>query len=261
MKDNGIVKEHAGAHNVVYRETTNHEINIPKAIVHIVGTSHIAEASKIKIRQTANALEPHIIAIELDSNRLQALKDKVAGKKDDRLPLSLIKKIGVTGYTFAIIARTLQRKMGDMVRVEPGIDMLEGVKIAEEKKLQLALIDQDIMITLQKLSAEFTFKEKMRVFWDVISAPFARKKFKKYNIDLAKIPEDKMIDELLKLMQARYPNLHKVLVLDRNIVMARNIDALVRKNPGKKILVIIGAGHGDDLKARLRHIEHLATIE
>ncbi len=236
----------------------HHELIIPKATIHIVGTSHIAEASAKHIRDSAESINPDIIAIELDKNRLQALKDKAAGKKDERLPLSMIKQIGVTGYMFAVLGRALQKKLGGMVKVEPGIDMLEGVKIAEEKNLKLALVDQDIAITLRRLSQEFTFKEKMRVVWDVISAPFSKKK---YAFDMSKVPDDKMIEFLLDLMKKRYPNLHKVLVEERNIVMARNIDSLVRKNPGKKILLIIGAGHGEDLRARLRHISHLATIE
>lgn len=236
----------------------HHELVIPKAAIYVVGTSHIAEASAKHIRESAEKIQPDIIAIELDKNRLHALKEKAAGKKDERLPLSMIKQIGVTGYTFAVLGRALQKKLGGMVKVEPGIDMLEGVKISEEKNLKLALVDQDIQITLKRLSQEFTFKEKIRILWDVISAPFSKKK---YAFDMSKVPDDKMIEFLLGLMKKRYPNLHKVLVEERNVVMARNLDSLVRKNPGKKILLIIGAGHEDDLRARLRHLEHLATIQ
>jgi pheromone shutdown protein TraB len=236
----------------------HHHLVLSKATIHIVGTSHIAEASAKHIRETAEKMQPDIIAIELDANRLQALKEKAAGKKDERLPLSMIKQIGVTGYMFAVLGRALQKRLGGMVKVEPGVDMLEGVKIAEEKNLKLTLVDQDIQITLRRLSQEFTFKEKMRILWDVISAPFSKKK---YAFDIKKVPDDKMIEFLLGLMKKRYPNLHKVLVEERNIVMARNLDALVRKNPGRKILLVIGAGHEDDLRARLRHLEHLATIQ
>jgi pheromone shutdown protein TraB len=48
-------------------------------------------------------------------------------------------------------------------------------------------------------------------------------------------------------LKIRYPNLYKVLIEERNVVMAKNIYKIMSKNEDKKILVIIGAGHEKEL--------------
>lgn len=237
--------------NIILNET-------PKATIRIVGTSHIAQQSAREIERVATSFQPDIIAVELDKGRLEALRDRKAGKKEERLPLSMIRRIGLTGYIFAVLGRTLQKKLGNVVRVEPGVDMLAAVEYATKHEKQLSLVDQDIIITMRRLSSEFTFKEKMKVLWDVISAPFSKQKI---NIPLDRVPDEKMIEQLIGLLKIRYPSLYKVLIEERNIVMARNLDTIVRKNPGKRILLVIGAGHGDDLHRRLKHMERLATVE
>jgi pheromone shutdown protein TraB len=229
-----------------------------KARIRIVGTSHIAHTSVREIEQTYARFQPDIIAVELDAGRLHALKERAAGKKAERLPLSVIKQIGVTGYLFAIIGGAVQKRMGNIMNVNPGVDMLTAVDLAQKNKKQLTLVDQDIIITMRRLSKEFTFKEKMRVLWDIVCAPFAKQKIK---IQLDKVPDEKTLDALMALLKERYPSIYSVLIVERNIVMATNIDAIVRKNPGKNIMLVIGAGHGDDLRVRLKRMEHLATIE
>ena len=41
--------------------------------------------------------------------------------------------------------------------------------------------------------------------------------------------------------------MYKILIEDRNIVIASNITGLMNSVPDKKILVILGAGHVDDV--------------
>jgi pheromone shutdown protein TraB len=232
---------------------------VPKAQIKIIGTSHIAAQSVREIEKAFSEFQPDIIAIELDKRRLQSLQERAAGAKDQRLPISMIKQIGATGYVFAVVGRAVQKKMGNVVQVEPGVDMLTGVNLAALHNKPLELVDQDVLITMKRLSKQFTFKEKMRVVADIAKSPFS-KEMKRINIDLKKVPDDKTIDFLMDLLKKRYPSLHNVLIIERNIVMAANLDRIVRKNPGKKILLIIGAGHGDDLKQRLRNLDHLAEL-
>jgi len=230
---------------------------IQKAIIRIVGTSHIARKSAAEIRRVAAEFQPDIIAVELDARRLDALKEQAKGAKDGKLPLSMMRDVGVTGYLFLVLGRALQKRIGNVLDVQPGIDMLAAVNIALNEQKPLFLVDQDIIVTMKHLSQKFTFKEKMRVLWDVVSAPFVREKVK---FDPRSVPKDDLLKQLIGLLKQRYPSLYNVLIVERNVVMARNLDAIVRKNPGKKILLVIGAGHDDDLRQRLKHLERLATI-
>jgi pheromone shutdown protein TraB len=229
----------------------------PKTVIRIVGTSHIATQSAKRIKHAYDELQPDIVCIELDRDRLHALLEKAAGKKEGRLPLSMIRQVGATGYLFALVARYVQRKLGNVMNVQPGVDMLEAVKLARDNGKELKLVDQHIQITMRRLSQRFTFREKLRVVWDVISAPLSKKKV---SFDLRDVPDSKVLEQLMALVKDRYPSIYDVLIIERNIVMARNMDALVRRNPGKKFLLVIGAGHEEDLRERLKHVEHLVEV-
>jgi len=233
------------------------ESDFPKATIRIVGTSHVAKESVRRITTAYDALQPDIVCVELDPPRLRALQDEALGKKQPSISPSMIRVVGISGYVFALIARAVQKKIGNVLNVKPGLDMLEAINLAKKDQKQLFLIDQRIDITLRRFSQKFTFCEKLRVLSDVIFGPFQKQKIK---IDLRKIPDEKMIDEFMEILRQRYPSIYEVLIIERNIVMARNLDGIVRKHPGAKILVVIGAGHGKDLRERLKLMERIADI-
>jgi len=207
--------------------------------VKLIGTSHIAKESINKISEEFSDLNPDIVCVELDHKRLQSL---LSDAKPDR-SLRGIKVYGLQGYLFAVIGGFIQEKLGNVVGVKPGSDMLTAVNLTKSSGKQLFLVDQDIEITLKRFSKAFTWKEKFRLVWDIIRAPFG----KKANIDLNKVPKEELISKLMGDMKIRYPNLYKVLIDERNQVMAKNIYKIMSKNEDKKILVIIGAGHEKEL--------------
>ena len=141
----------------------------------------------------------------------------------------------------------------------PGSEMLKAIGLAKKKNIKIALIDQDIEITLRRFSKELTWKEKMNFLIDIFKAPFNRE-IKKMNIDLTKVPDKKIINELIKKLKKRYPNIYKVLIHERNKIMAVNLRKLMKENPEKKILAIVGAGHEEELKRIISGNSHDITI-
>jgi pheromone shutdown protein TraB len=139
--------------------------------------------SKREIEKAFLEYEPDMVAVELDARRLQALEERKTGK-EQRPPLSLIKQIGVTGYMFAIIGRVVQKRLGNIVDVEPGVDQLTAVQLARKNEKALYLIDQDIMITMRRLSDHLRSR-MLRMCWDITS-PFS-KRF----VALNKVPDQK----------------------------------------------------------------------
>jgi pheromone shutdown-related protein TraB len=207
----------------------------------ILGTSHIARQSLEEVRNTIESFKPEILALELDKQRLIAL----FSKKRKASTLAIVRQIGIQGFLFNLIGAFVEKKLGKMVGVKPSSDMKLAYKIAQQKKLQVALIDQNIEITLRNFSKQFTLREKLRFVFDIFKGLLTRKPLVK--IDLAKVPEEKLIELMISHVKKRYPNFHKVLVEDRNIVMSNNLAALMKMFPEKKILAIVGAGHGKDL--------------
>ncbi len=201
----------------------------------IIGTSHIAKQSINQVKEAIESQKPEIIGIELDQKRLYGLLHK--GKRS--INLKDIFKVGIKGFIFSLIGAWAEKKLGKVVGVKPGAEMLTAVKLAKKHKIKLALIDQDIEITLKRLSQEITWKEKFNFLVDIIKAVIFRKK--EIDFDLTKVPDEKIIKKLIAKVKKRYPSIYKVLIKERNKIIARNLFHLIQNN--KKILAIIGAGH------------------
>ncbi len=208
----------------------------------LVGTSHIARESLENVERVILEEKPDLICLELDKKRLLALLSK---KTKGRLSWKDIRRIGFKGYLFSLIGGYVQEKLGKKVGVIPGSDMLHAFKTAKKHQIKIALIDQDIEVTLKNFSKAITWKEKGRFVIDLIKGLIFRKNI--LNFDLTKVPEEELIQKLLAEVKDRYPNVYRVLVHERNMFMAKHLSEFSKSNPDKKILAVIGAGHEKEM--------------
>ena len=221
----------------------------------IIGTSHIAKQSIEEIRKTVEEFQPEIIAVELDMQRAAALMQRQKSKAS----FSDIVKIGVKGYVFVKIGQYIQQKLGKVVGVSPGAEMRTALEIANAKKLQVALIDQPINVTLKNFSKELTWKEKGRFALDLLKGLlFPKRQMKSYGLeefDLRKVPEQQVIVKIIGQMKKQYPSIYKTIISDRDKYMVRQLVKLMRENPEKKILAIVGAGHKEGMEKLLLNVD------
>ncbi|MBI2649766.1 TraB/GumN family protein [Candidatus Woesearchaeota archaeon] len=206
-----------------------------------LGTSHIARQSLGEVKKLIKEEKPGIIALELDKKRLHALMSKAPRKIDIRS----IRQIGLKGFLFSLFGAWAERKLGKLVGVAPGSEMKQAVKIAQKENIKIALIDQDIEITLKRLSKSITWKEKFNFLTDLLKALFSRKK--EVEFDLNTVPDKNIIRRLTGKLKERYPNFYRVIIEERNVAIANNIKNLMNSSNDKKILVILGAGHIDEV--------------
>lgn len=211
----------------------------------ITGTSHIAKQSLEDVGKEIEEGKPDIVALELDRRRLYSLF-----KKPGKMRIYDIKRVGIKGFIFSLIGAWAEKKLGKMVGVAPGSEMKKAVMLAKKNKIKIALIDQDIEITLKRFSKSLTWKEKRNFVVDIIKAVFVRKNIIEF--DLTKVPSRKVIKKLVGQVKKRYPNIYKVLIEERNSIMAENLRKIMETYPDKKILAIIGAGHEDDILRLLK---------
>jgi len=201
----------------------------------LIGTSHISPESVKEVKSVINSEKPDLVAIELDFRRFNSLMSKRKGK----FSLNDIRKIGIKGFLFSIIGSWIEKKLGELTGTKPGSEMIEAVKSAHKNNSTIALIDQDIRITLKKLSKAITIKEKLRFPYDLIKGIILRKPIIKF--DLRKVPEERIIKTLTKKLKKSYPSIHKILIQERDLFMAKNLYNLMKEY--NYIIAVIGAGH------------------
>lgn len=226
-------------------DKTDYEI---KKRLYIVGSSHIATESVKNVKLAFESFKPDIIAVELDRQRFNSLFYE--GKRKTP-PISYVFKIGLFGYFFTLLGGYLQRTLGERIGTTPGIEMKTAAKLAAENNIPLALIDQDIEITLKNLSKQAGVLFILKVIYDIIfngiKALFTRKKQIDIEpFDLKLVPDEKTVEKILKLFKSKYPKIYKVLVEDRNKIMAEHLSSMILST-NKKILAVVGAGHKQEL--------------
>ena len=209
--------------------------------VFVIGTSHIAKESVEEVKLFIALRKPDVVAVELDRARLSGL----ASKRRERMSLRDVRRVGFYGFLFSLVGGWVERKLGEKVGVSPGSEMLSAVRLAQQSGARVALIDQDIAVTLKRFSVVFSWREKFRLLGDVVKGLFSGKSV--IDFDLKKVPPERVIKKLIGEVKRRYPNLYHVLVTERNEFMALRLAELSRDFPDKLILAVVGAGHEDEL--------------
>lgn len=210
----------------------------------LVPTSHIAEESIRKIKEVIEKIKPDCVAVELDQNRYQALKTKQS---------SSLKSLGPSTWLIFTLLKKLQKKVGEIVNVIPGSDMLTAIEFSTEKNIPVYFIDQDIQITLFNFQ-NLKITEKLKLIRYALTASFSLytgtgKTDQK--IDLTKVPEEELIEKAMAEFQRIFPKFYKILVEDRNVYMANQIKEISKAH--KTIVAVVGAGHRKGIKALLEN--------
>lgn len=212
----------------------------------VIGTSHISKDSIKQVEDAIETLKPGIVALELDPPRFQAL----FSKNKPKFSLKMAKEFGIKGSLFALIGAAIERKLGKMVGTKPGDEMKAAAKIAIKNKIKIALIDQDLRITINHLFKYLTWKEKWNFVKDMSFGLIGKGDVKQF--DLRKVPESELIEEMIKKITKRYPSFYKALIEERNVYMAKALYNLIENNKDLGIIAVVGAGHEDELLSLIK---------
>lgn len=201
----------------------------------IVGTSHVSEESIGDVRKSITEIEPDFVGVELDQDRYNALKGD-SGWKDLNVAEAIRSGKGFL-LLFRLILSIFQRKMGNSM---PGEEMLEATRIAEDRDIQLELIDQDINVTFQRAREKLTIKEKLKLFLSLFIGS--------EKIETDEILQKDVIQQLVDELGEEYPSLAETFLHERNSYMANRI----LEKDFEKAVIVVGAAHVEGLAEELK---------
>ena len=232
----------------MYHITINNGYN--SCDIYIIGTAHVSEDSIREVEEAIVEIDPDLIAVELDSERFFAL---IKGEEDRDLKdvniLEILKSGDIGLFLFHTILANFQREIGKRFNIKPGSEMKKAIELAKLYKKPLYLIDRPINITLRRALNSMSFKEKIKLFYQLFEDNGCA-----HELDRRSIRE--MVDnaeELVKILKELSPVLYKVFVDERDRYMAKNIfDTSIGR---EKILVVVGAGHVKGIVDYLKKLE------
>jgi len=195
----------------------------------VLGTAHVSEESRKEVSDTIEELEPDLIAVELDDQRLESLRNESGWKN-----LDIVEAIkDGKGYLLLLnlLLSIYQRKIGLKEGVKPGAEMLEAVKQAEQKNIEYRVIDRDINETFQRLREELGFWDKISLV-NIISS-------EQIDIDIEDLKNEDMIGKIVKELENEFPTIKRVFLDERNSYMTEKM----LNEEFKHGLMVVGAAH------------------
>ncbi|MFQ3318744.1 MAG: pheromone shutdown protein TraB [Natronomonas sp.] len=134
--------------------------DVEEGSVRVVGTAHVSEASVNEVEEVIDAERPDVVAVELDEGRYRQMK----GETPDDLDAGDLLR-GNTVYQFLAywMLSYIQARLGDRFDIEPGAEMKAAIDTAEGFDIDVALVDRDIQVTIQRFWASLSFMEKLKL--------------------------------------------------------------------------------------------------
>ncbi|NHN58859.1 MULTISPECIES: TraB/GumN family protein [Halorussus] len=225
--------------------------------VRVVGTAHVSADSVEEVRETIDAERPDVVAVELDEGRYRQMQGEVA---QDLEPSDLLEGNTVFQFIAYWMLSYVQARMGDRFDIEPGADMQAAIEAAESVGSEVALVDRDIQMTIQRFWARMSLVEKLRMVWELCLAMVGvggdpdEEEF-----DIEELTDGDVVTAMMEEFRQFSPGGAEALIDERDAFIAHNLVQL--RDAGHDVVAVVGAGHRAGIEKYLRHPETLPPME
>ncbi len=211
---------------------------MPPKELFILPISHIAPESRSRVREEMNRIAPDILAIELDPQRLIALlEERRTGKRRENFSLFHLRE-----FILVFVLSKVQKFLAEKISQVPGEEFLVGIDSAVERRIPVALVDRDISVTVKRLLSELKLSVIGKLLWFSLFG-----KGGKIEIDIARVPDERIVRKLLFQLKREFPGIYKALVSERDAFIAGEIGKIPEE---KRVLLIVGAAHVQGLRRK-----------
>ena len=214
----------------------------------LVGTAYVSARSVEEVRRAVGAVCPDRVCVELDPQRLEALRSP-----DRWMGTDLVKALrqGRGAYLLASLAlAAFQRKLGITTGVRPGAELLAAVEEAEARGTPVELVDRPIRTTLLRAWRAASLWEKAKILGALLVSVSESERLDEG--DLERLRRTDTLSALLDEMGRAFPPVKRVLLDERDAYMAARIAAA----RGGTVLAVVGAGHLKGIARRLETGNH-----
>jgi pheromone shutdown-related protein TraB len=213
----------------------------------VLGTAHVSRASAEAVKELAASGEFDAVAVELCQARYDAL---TAERKWTDLDLYKIIREGKAGLVMANLALSAyQRRIADQFGIEPGAEMRAAVVAAKERGLPLQLVDRDLATTLRRSYASVPWYKRFYLMAGLAMGMVSSDEIDEEAIE--KLKEGDILESTFTEFAEHSPELYEALIAERDRFMSARLREDNAEASGRKVLVVIGAGHMDGLAGHL----------
>lgn len=214
----------------------------------LIGTAHVSKESVDEVVEAVKKETPDCVAIELDNQRYESMKNPDSWKNID------IVKVLKEGRGFLLMANLVlssyQKRMGADVGVKPGDEMRAAIAAAEELSVPTVMVDRPIQVTLRRAWAKNSLWGKCKLLATLFSSAFEKEEITPEQIESLKSSNE--MDSMMNELSDYLPVVKQVLIDERDMYLSSSI----WNAKGKKIVAVLGAGH---LPGVEKHLQAFAS--
>jgi len=209
----------------------------------LLGTAHVSRASVTAVTEMADSGDFDAIAVELCPARHQALTKQQQWKEMDLYRIIREKKAGLVMANLALGA--YQRRIAEQFGIEPGAELKAAADAAVNHDIPLQLIDRDLATTLKRSYRAVPWYKRIMLTTGLVMSTVSSEEIDEEQIE--KLKEGDILESTFTEFAEQSPELYEALIGERDRFMAARLRQENRDNAGKRILVVIGAGHLEGL--------------
>lgn len=230
-----------------------HRLTLGEKEFIILGTAHVSRESAEKVASIINEEKPDTVCVELCQSRYQSIR-----QKDRWLDMDIIKVIKEK-KAFLLLTNLLlasfQKRIAQKLDINPGQEMIQAIKSADDTGAKIELVDRDIRVTLSRTWNAMGLWGKLKLIFNLMLSLGQVDDIKEEDIERMK--QEDILESLLAEVGNSLPVLKNILIDERDMYLSQKI----RQAPGKKILAVVGAGHVAGIKKNWEKEIELEELE
>jgi pheromone shutdown-related protein TraB len=201
----------------------------------LVGTAHISQESVELVRMVIERERPDAVCVELDPRRMEALSQRKVWEGLDLR--EVIRKRQLATLLLNLMLSSYQKRLGGKLGVMPGSELLEAVEVARAQGVPVVLCDRDVRITLRRAWAAPSLWKKSKLLAELLAGSSDAPEISEEV--LRSLRQKDVLSEWMQELGARYPELKRALIDERDTYLATKI----RAAEGRVLVGVVGAGH------------------
>lgn len=220
-----------------------HYISLNDKDIFLIGTAHISRASAETVKNFIIEEKPDSVCVELCQSRYQSITDPEKWKNMDII--TIIKQKKALLLLVNLILSAFQKRLARQLGLNPGQEMIEAIKAAQENNINLVLADRDIQITFARIWKKLGFFGKFKLLFMLLLSIFSQEDISEEEIE--RLKSEDVLTAALNDLAVSFPRLKSSLIDERDQYLAEKI----KNAPGKKIVAVVGAGHIPGIKTEI----------
>jgi pheromone shutdown-related protein TraB len=206
----------------------------------LIGVAHVLPTSAAEVGEIIKRERPDIVAVELCPTRYLALT-----QGEQRAGVLDATRAGPKLLLLSGLLWLLQNKFSRQTGMPAGEEMLVAIKHAREIGARIEMIDRDIGLTFQRLIDLMPWRERLRLFAELLIGLLPIDK----PVKLERLTDEQIVNYLLEDLKRASPILYEILIQERDAYMASKLAMLLSES--KKVVCVVGAGHVPGIFDRL----------